>query len=341
MFPNVRSIIVAVFSSITALSFGFAVFAALRVNNEPLARLPATAPLQLVTDHWVPTSLMLVPGANSGAQVLSPQTQVVAVAGSDPTVKADGIRDPALQETIAATSAAAEPPPAAAGDSLHAPDFPAGVTQPAPQPQEVPTGPAAPEVSASTPGAAAEPPAPQPRDAAVPGGTAADDAAAPEFAATVTDGNGQNSGAAPTMPQQTPPDAGADSQTLESPDQAQSAAAMLETETEAQPARIALGHAAARRKSAAKQRHAAARRAAASRLRIAVAATRPTRGTYPQPAFATASRFPPLTQWNYSVPAQTAASALQPQRVVRRVRVTAKPATFTNNGAAGGSIPPQ
>ena len=49
MFPNVRLLIAAIIVSVVALSCGFAVFAALRVNREPLARLPSAAPpLQLV-----------------------------------------------------------------------------------------------------------------------------------------------------------------------------------------------------------------------------------------------------------------------------------------------------
>jgi hypothetical protein len=43
MFPNVRLQIVALFVSVVALSFGFGVFAAFRVNHEPLAQIPASA----------------------------------------------------------------------------------------------------------------------------------------------------------------------------------------------------------------------------------------------------------------------------------------------------------
>lgn len=52
MFPNVRLMIAAFFASVVALSGGFGVFAALRVNHEPLVRLQAAnAPLQLVADQ--------------------------------------------------------------------------------------------------------------------------------------------------------------------------------------------------------------------------------------------------------------------------------------------------
>ena len=43
MFPNVRLQIVALFVSVVALSFGFGVFAAFRVNHEPLVQVPASA----------------------------------------------------------------------------------------------------------------------------------------------------------------------------------------------------------------------------------------------------------------------------------------------------------
>lgn len=52
MFPNIRLLIGAVFASVVALSCGFGIFAAFRVNHEPLSRLPAdTAALQLVTSE--------------------------------------------------------------------------------------------------------------------------------------------------------------------------------------------------------------------------------------------------------------------------------------------------
>lgn len=51
MFPDIRLLILALFTSIVALTCGFGVFAAFRVNHEPLSRLPAdTTPLQLVAD---------------------------------------------------------------------------------------------------------------------------------------------------------------------------------------------------------------------------------------------------------------------------------------------------
>ena len=52
MFPNIRLMIAAIVASIVALSCGFGVFAAFRVNHEPLVRLPPiTAPLQLIAGN--------------------------------------------------------------------------------------------------------------------------------------------------------------------------------------------------------------------------------------------------------------------------------------------------
>ena len=49
MFPDIRLLIVAVVASVVALSCGFGLFAALRVNHEPLARQQTdTAPLHLL-----------------------------------------------------------------------------------------------------------------------------------------------------------------------------------------------------------------------------------------------------------------------------------------------------
>ncbi len=52
MFPNVRLLIAALLASVFVLSCGFGMFAALRVNREPLGRLPAsTTALQLVASE--------------------------------------------------------------------------------------------------------------------------------------------------------------------------------------------------------------------------------------------------------------------------------------------------
>ncbi len=52
MFPNFRLLLAATFACVVTLSFGFAIFAALRVNHEPLSQLATgTASLQLVDDE--------------------------------------------------------------------------------------------------------------------------------------------------------------------------------------------------------------------------------------------------------------------------------------------------
>lgn len=52
MFPNVRLLIGALFASIVTLSCGFGLFAAFRVNHEPLSRLPVgNASVQLVANE--------------------------------------------------------------------------------------------------------------------------------------------------------------------------------------------------------------------------------------------------------------------------------------------------
>jgi hypothetical protein len=52
MFPNVRLLVGALFASVVALTCGFGLFAAFRVNHEPLSRLPVgTAPIQFVANE--------------------------------------------------------------------------------------------------------------------------------------------------------------------------------------------------------------------------------------------------------------------------------------------------
>jgi len=54
MFPNMRLMMTAVVASVITLSCGFGIFAALRINHEPIGRLPAaSAPLRLITDNAV------------------------------------------------------------------------------------------------------------------------------------------------------------------------------------------------------------------------------------------------------------------------------------------------
>ena len=101
MFPNVRLLIAAMIVSVVAVSCGFAVFAAFRVNHEPLARLPsATAPLQILAS--------LSP---------SPPMTVAAVEPFDRGLRAN---PPAANDVAAGPSAGDPPSSQLAGNSTDA-----------------------------------------------------------------------------------------------------------------------------------------------------------------------------------------------------------------------------
>jgi hypothetical protein len=77
MFPNVRLQIVALFVSVVALSFGFGVFAAFRVNHEPLAEIPASAvPLQFAAENPALSSTPTSWGAPFGSRFWLSETQI-------------------------------------------------------------------------------------------------------------------------------------------------------------------------------------------------------------------------------------------------------------------------
>ena len=107
MFPNVRLLIAAVVASVVALSCGFALFAAFRVNHEPLSRLATgAAPLQLAADNPMPSVATPAP-ANSF-----------------------GNRFPLNQADIAGASAEATPPQPEHDDSVEPPSAVASTTTP-------------------------------------------------------------------------------------------------------------------------------------------------------------------------------------------------------------------
>jgi len=57
MFPGIRLMIAAIAASAVAPSCWFGIFAALRVNHEPLTRLPAaSAPQRLVPENAAPAA---------------------------------------------------------------------------------------------------------------------------------------------------------------------------------------------------------------------------------------------------------------------------------------------
>jgi len=77
MFPNVRLQIVALFVSVVALSFGFGVFAAFRVNHEPLAEIPASiVPLQFGAENAAPSDTPTSWGAPFGSRFWLSETQI-------------------------------------------------------------------------------------------------------------------------------------------------------------------------------------------------------------------------------------------------------------------------
>jgi hypothetical protein len=107
MFPNVRLMIAAVAASVLALCCGFAMFAAFRVNHEPLSRLTAgNAPLQLAADSAAPSAATLPAGQPFGARFELIQTQAAAA-----PVQAAAVVQDAAAAPEAKQDAAAIPPP--------------------------------------------------------------------------------------------------------------------------------------------------------------------------------------------------------------------------------------
>jgi hypothetical protein len=85
MFPNVRLQIAALFVSVVALSFGFGVFAAFRVNHEPLGQLPASGPpLQLAAENTAPSNTTTSWGAPFGSRFWLSETQIHGAANLPP-----------------------------------------------------------------------------------------------------------------------------------------------------------------------------------------------------------------------------------------------------------------
>lgn len=163
MFPDFRLMIAAVLGSVVALMCGFAVFAAFRVNHEPLARLPsATAPLQLVVGNATPLPLAIA---------AAPPTALSMI---DAPIRSDGASGTAVS---LAPAVVPEPPTAVAEPEPAAPRAPerrvVEAEPPAPraaEPLAAATVPAV--VTANTDERAAEPPAqeadPAPTDSASP-----------------------------------------------------------------------------------------------------------------------------------------------------------------------------
>ena len=128
MFPNVRLLIAAMVASVVALSCGFAMFAAFRVNHEPLSRLATgAAPLQLAAGNPIPVIAMPVPADSFGNRF--PLNQADS-AGASPKATP---RQPDHDDSV-------EPPSAVASTTATTPET--NVAEPA-QPTPVAQAPAA------------------------------------------------------------------------------------------------------------------------------------------------------------------------------------------------------
>jgi hypothetical protein len=153
MFPNFRLMIAAVAASVVALSCGFGVFAALRVNHEPLARLPpATAPLQLAPDKVAaPALLSARPSPVGEPEIAAAAPDVPAGESarheSDQTPSAASAAEPEAVASIAETKTetAAQPadPLVTRSAALPADDHPSSAAEPEPVPVAASTTPVA------------------------------------------------------------------------------------------------------------------------------------------------------------------------------------------------------
>jgi hypothetical protein len=162
MFPDFRLMIAAVLTSVVALSGGFGVFAALRINHEPLSRLPsATAPLQLVPDD------VAGPAVISGGPPPASEPQTVTAFAEE------SVRESARNDGGEMPSSA---PPIAA---------PEAVASVADEKAQAAAQPADPPVTTSTEAAADDHPSPAAEAKSVPASTDGSDAPTAQAATTV------------------------------------------------------------------------------------------------------------------------------------------------------------
>jgi len=112
MFPNVRLMIVAMFASIVAISCGMGMFAAFRVNHEPLARLRSgNPPLQLVFGNGAPAPVTDAATAPFGVrfQLNAPAAVPTMLASSDhPLLAAPATADASSGDAPAPTAASTD-----------------------------------------------------------------------------------------------------------------------------------------------------------------------------------------------------------------------------------------
>ncbi len=98
MLPNVRLQIVALFVSVVALSFGFGVFAAFRVNHEPLSQIRAAAPVQLTAETAAPSNTTAPWGAPFGSRFWLSETQIHGAADLPPLTPV--VRHDVIERTV-------------------------------------------------------------------------------------------------------------------------------------------------------------------------------------------------------------------------------------------------
>jgi len=144
MFPNVRLLIGALFITVLVLSCEFGVFAALRVNREPLSRLTSeSAPLQLVAGKNAALAVPISWSAPRNAQTATDGMQTGAIIvevpaaqpaeraietlgssndGATGTLNTDNQTNPAVLQTALAPSPAAAAPIADAAPIAEAPN---------------------------------------------------------------------------------------------------------------------------------------------------------------------------------------------------------------------------
>jgi hypothetical protein len=158
MFPNVRLMIAAVLASVAALSCGFAVFAAFRVSDEPLARLQAVAtPLQLAADHETLSIVPLAAKETFGVRYDLLQGQLVDRAAGLSALKVDFhdiVEPPSIVSVIGPVVGNAEPPQPAPLAQTPMPDGPQPAADAAAPEPSAPVA-SAPEPDSQQPGPSA------------------------------------------------------------------------------------------------------------------------------------------------------------------------------------------
>jgi hypothetical protein len=193
MLPNVRFIIGAVAVSLAVLVGGFALFATIRVNHEPISRLASgAAPLPLVADSTAPpadtsqsfgvrfqvmqdqiagASATLPPSAPARADDMAPPNGPAAVAAVEPEQAAPiaqaSAAEPDTKPDAASAMPSAETPAASTDTAAAAPMPPAAPETTAAAPTPAPAESAIPAIAAAEPTAPAEPGPAAPATAAI------------------------------------------------------------------------------------------------------------------------------------------------------------------------------